>query len=113
MIAATAVAAFAALPAMAEDGDKIVVGVSTDTATTVFRQVELMGLYDMAEENGDMEIIELNADNDTTTQATQFKSLIDQGVDVIVCCGRWLGTYHFPDGWFSGRPERNCQTRGL
>ena len=86
MIAATAVAAFAALPAMAEDGDKIVVGVSTDTATTVFRQVELMGLYDMAEENGDMEIIELNADNDTTTQATQFKSLIDQGVDVIVCC---------------------------
>ena len=43
MIAATAVAAFAALPAMAEDGDKIVVGVSTDTATTVFRQVELWG----------------------------------------------------------------------
>ncbi len=70
----------------AGDTDKIVVGVSTDTATTVFRQVELMGLYNMAEENGDMEIIELNADNDTTTQATQFRSLIDQGVDVIVCC---------------------------
>mgnify|MGYP000420554377 CR=1 FL=1 len=52
MIAATAVAAFAALPAMAEDGDKIVVGVSTDTATTVFRQVELMGLYDSGGRNG-------------------------------------------------------------
>lgn len=76
----------AAVPVSAEESDKIVVGVSTDTATTVFRQVELMGLYNLAEENGDMEIIELNADNDTTTQATQFKSLIDQGVDVIVCC---------------------------
>ncbi len=75
----------AAAPVLAE-GEKIKVGVSTDTATTVFRQVELMGLYNKAEENGDMEIIELNADNDTTTQATQFKSLIDQGVDVIVCC---------------------------
>ena len=88
MIAAAMVITSAAVPVMAEDeaDDKIVVGVSTDTATTVFRQVELMGLYDMAEKNGDMEIIELNADNDTTTQATQFRSLIDQGVDVIVCC---------------------------
>lgn len=83
---AAAMAAILAVPVSAEESDKIVVGVSTDTATTVFRQVELMGLYNMAEENGDMEIIELNADNDTTTQATQFKSLIDQGVDVIVCC---------------------------
>lgn len=70
----------------ASDG-KIVIGVSTDTATTVFRKVELMGLYSAAEaSNGAVEIIELCADNDTTTQYTQFKSLIDQGVDVIVCC---------------------------
>ena len=67
--------------------DKIVIGVSTDTATTVFRKVELMGLYNAAEaSNGAVEIIELCADDDTTTQYTQFKSLIDQGVDVIVCC---------------------------
>jgi len=67
--------------------DKIVIGVSTDTATTVFRKVELMGLYSAAEaSNGAVEIIELCADDDTTTQYTQFKSLIDQGVDVIVCC---------------------------
>ena len=85
-IAAVAIVALTTTSVMAEETDKIVVGVSTDTATTVFRQVELMGLYDMAETNGDMEIIELNADSDTTTQATQFKSLIDQGVDVIVCC---------------------------
>lgn len=79
-IAAVAIVALTTTSVMAEETDKIVVGVSTDTATTVFRQVELMGLYDMAETNGDMEIIELNADSDTTTQATQFKSLIDQGV---------------------------------
>ena len=67
--------------------DQIVIGVSTDTATTVFRQIELMGLYNAAEEsNGAVKVVELCADDDTTTQYTQFKSLIDQGVDVIVCC---------------------------
>ena len=45
-----------------------------------------MGLYSAAEAAGNVEIIELCADDDTTTQYTQFKSLIDQGVDVIVCC---------------------------
>lgn len=69
------------------DAEKTIrIGVSTDTATTVFRKVELMGLYEKAEEAGNVEIIELCADDDTTTQYTQFKSLIDQGVDVIVCC---------------------------
>lgn len=78
----------AATETPAETGkDKIVIGVSTDTATTVFRKVELMGLYSAAEaSNGAVEVIELCADDDTTTQYTQFKSLIDQGVDVIVCC---------------------------
>lgn len=69
------------------DAEKTIrIGVSTDTAITVFRKVELMGLYEKAEEAGNVEIIELCADDDTTTQYTQFKSLIDQGVDVIVCC---------------------------
>ena len=76
-----------AAPAPSEDAGKTIkIGVSTDTATTVFRKVELMGLYSAAEAAGNVEIIELCADDDTTTQYTQFKSLIDQGVDVIVCC---------------------------
>lgn len=69
-----------------EDGEKIVIGVSTDTSSTVFREVEMMGLYDAAEKAGNVEIVELNADDDTTTQYTQIKSLVDQGVDVLVCC---------------------------
>lgn len=77
----------AGAPASGEAAGKpIKIGVSTDTATTVFRKVELMGLYSAAEAAGNVEIIELCADDDTTTQYTQFKSLIDQGVDVIVCC---------------------------
>lgn len=74
-----------AVQASAED-DKITIGVSTDTSMTVFREVEMMGLYTAAEEAGNVEIIELNADDDTTTQYTQIKSLVDQGVDVLVCC---------------------------
>ncbi len=68
------------------EGERIKIGVSTDTAQTVFRQIELMGLYNAAKEAGNVDIIELCADDDTTTQFTQFKSLIDQKVDVIVCC---------------------------
>ncbi|HWS28607.1 MAG TPA: sugar ABC transporter substrate-binding protein [Clostridia bacterium] len=68
------------------EGERIKIGVSTDTAVTVFRKIELMGLYSAAEAAGNVDIIELVADDDTTTQYTQFKSLIDQGVDVIVCC---------------------------
>ncbi len=63
-----------------------VIGVSTDTSATVFREVEMMGLYTAAEAAGNVEIIELNADDDTTTQYTQIKSLVDQGVDILVCC---------------------------
>lgn len=65
---------------------KVKIGVSTDTSSTVFRTVELMGLYSAAEAAGNVEIIELNADDDTTTQYTQIKSLVDQGIDVLVCC---------------------------
>ena len=79
VLLATCTAAFA-------EGDRITIGVSTDAINTVFRTVELMGLYKAAEEAGNVDIVELSADNDTTTQYTQFKSLVDQGVDVIVCC---------------------------
>lgn len=74
-----------AVTASAED-EKITIGVSTDTSSTVFREVEMMGLYSAAEEAGNVEIVELCADDDTTTQYTQIKSLVDQGVDVLVCC---------------------------
>ena len=84
--ASTPAASAAGDSASTPEGETIRIGVSTDTATTVFRKVELMGLYSAAEAAGNVEIIELCADDDTTTQYTQFKSLVDQGVDVMVCC---------------------------
>ena len=48
-----------AAPAPSEDAGKTIkIGVSTDTATTVFRKVELMGLYSAAEAAGNVEIID-------------------------------------------------------
>ncbi len=62
------------------------IGISTDTAVTVFRKIELMGLYDAAEAAGNVDITELVANDDTATQTNQLKSLVDQKVNVIVCC---------------------------
>lgn len=73
-------------PAAAEDKKEIVIGVSVDSGAAVFRKIELMGLYDAAKEAGNVKIIELNADNNTTTQFAQIKSLVDQKVDVLVAC---------------------------
>lgn len=65
--------------------DKIVIGVSTDSASSVFRYVQMFGAYEAAKAAGNVEIIELIADNDTALQNTQIKTLVDQGCDVIVC----------------------------
>ena len=86
LLTLTMVLTFVCFSASAESGDRITIGVSTDTAVTVFRKVELMGLYSAAEAAGNVDVIELCADDDTTTQYTQIKSLIDQKVDVLVCC---------------------------
>ncbi len=66
--------------------EKIVVGISTDAGFAA-RGVEVSGLYKKANEsNGRVEIIEQNADNDSTKQIQQIKSMVDQGVDAIVVC---------------------------
>ena len=64
--ASTPAASAAGDSASTPEGETIRIGVSTDTATTVFRKVELMGLYSAAEAAGNVEIIELCADDDTT-----------------------------------------------
>jgi|GEM_PF-2392811 ABC-type sugar transport system, periplasmic component len=66
--------------------DKIVIGVSTDSGAAVFRTIQMDGLYQAAKAAGNVQIVELNADNDTTTQYQQIKSLVDQGVDCLVVC---------------------------
>lgn len=65
---------------------KIVIGVSTDSGAAVFRTIQMDGLYKAANAAGNVQIVELNADNDTTTQYQQIKSLVDQGVDCLVVC---------------------------
>ena len=56
--ASTPAASAAGDSASTPEGETIRIGVSTDTATTVFRKVELMGLYSAAEAAGNVEIIE-------------------------------------------------------
>lgn len=75
-----------ATPTQSDETKVITVGISTDAGYAA-RAVEVSGLYKKAEEsNGRVKIIEQNADNDSTKQIQQIKSMVDQGVDVVVVC---------------------------
>src|SRR5271157_5093159 len=70
---------------------KIVIGISTDAGFSN-RKVEVMGLYARAKENPDVQVVEQNADNDSTKQIEQIKSMVDQGVAAIVVCAVDMNT---------------------
>jgi ABC-type sugar transport system substrate-binding protein len=60
------------------------IGISTDAGYPA-RKIEVLGIYEGAKADGN-EVIEQNADNDSSKQAQQIKALVDQGVDAIVVC---------------------------
>ncbi len=57
-----------------------------DTITINDVDFEVIGIYESADEDGNVTVIEQNADNDSTKQIQQVKALVDQGVDAIVVC---------------------------
>lgn len=69
----------------AQAADEILIGISTDAGYPA-RAIEVIGLYEKAEKDPNVSIIEQNADNDSTKQIQQIKSMVDQGVDAIVVC---------------------------
>lgn len=68
-----------------EEKDSYLIGISTDSGFQA-RTWECQELYKKAEAAGNVEIIEQAADDDSTTQIQQIKSMVDQGVDAIVVC---------------------------
>jgi len=60
------------------------IGIATDAGYGA-RKIEVMGIYTGAKADGN-EVIEQNADNDSSKQDQQIKALVDQGVDAIVVC---------------------------
>lgn len=72
-------------PAAAEEKDSYLIGISTDSGFQA-RTWECQELYKKAEEAGNVTIIEQAADDDSTVQIQQIKSMVDQGVDAIVVC---------------------------
>ncbi len=77
-------AAPTAAPTTAPAAPKLKIGIATDAGYPA-RKIEVMGIYDGAKADGN-EVIEQNADNDSSKQAQQIKALVDQGVDAIVVC---------------------------
>jgi ribose transport system substrate-binding protein len=69
----------------AEGADEILIGISTDAGYPA-RAIEVIGLYEKAKDDPNVKIIEQNADNDSTKQIQQIKSMVDQGVDALVVC---------------------------
>jgi ABC-type sugar transport system substrate-binding protein len=63
-----------------------VIGVSTDSGRASFRKIELDGLYKAAKAAGNVKILEMNADENTSTQNAQIKAMVDQKVDAIIVC---------------------------
>ena len=70
---------------------QIVIGISTD-AGFPNRKIEVKGIYDRAKEDPNVKIIEQNADNDSTKQIEQIKSMVDQGVTAVVVCAVDMNT---------------------
>jgi ribose transport system substrate-binding protein len=64
---------------------KIVIGISTDAGFSN-RKIEVAGIYDRAKGDPNVQVIEQNADNDSTKQIEQIKSMVDQGVTALVVC---------------------------
>jgi ABC-type sugar transport system substrate-binding protein len=61
------------------------IGISTDAGYPA-RSIEVIGIKERADADPNVEYIEQNADNDSTKQIQQIKSMVDQGVDAIVVC---------------------------
>jgi ribose transport system substrate-binding protein len=66
-------------------GEEVTIGISTDAGYPA-RKIEVIGIYQEAEKAGNVTVIEQNADNDSSKQIQQVKSLVDQGVDAVVIC---------------------------
>lgn len=75
----------AAAPATAAPAEKFKIGIATDAGYPA-RKIEVLGVYKAAEEAGNVEVVEQNADNDSSKQIQQVKALVDQGVNAIVVC---------------------------
>jgi ribose transport system substrate-binding protein len=67
------------------------IGISTDAGYPA-RAIEVIGIYEKAKEAGNVKVIEQNADNDSTKQIQQIKSLVDQGVNALVVCAVDMNT---------------------
>lgn len=65
--------------------DVFTIGISTDAGYAA-RAIEVIGIKEKADADPGVEYIEQNADNDSTKQIQQIKSMVDQGVDAIVVC---------------------------
>lgn len=65
--------------------DVFTIGISTDAGYPA-RSIEVIGIKQKADADPNVEYIEQNADNDSTKQIQQIKSMVDQGVDAIVVC---------------------------
>ncbi len=69
----------------AAGGDVFTIGIATDAGYPA-RSIEVIGIKEKADADPNVEYIEQNADNDSTKQIQQIKSMVDQGVDAIVVC---------------------------
>ncbi|HTY46392.1 MAG TPA: sugar ABC transporter substrate-binding protein [Methanomassiliicoccales archaeon] len=63
----------------------VVIGISTDAGYPA-RGIEVIGIYEKAKSNPNVKVIEQNADNDSSKQIQQVKSMVDQGATAIVVC---------------------------
>ena len=84
-LVALAAGAGALVPRSAQAANKLVIGISTDAGYPA-RAIEVIGVYQKAKTNPNVKVIEQNADNDSSKQIQQIKSMVDQGVNAIVVC---------------------------
>lgn len=62
-----------------------VIGISMDTQNSAYWQAMMVGVSEVVEELGNVEVKYLVAEGDSNTQNQQIETFIAQGVDAIIC----------------------------